>query len=128
MADRECRCFHKSATVQSFYHATVGSLNTALNMNIGILRLSGIGAASNLLMQRNRCAVLFFLGFILGLAPLRLNAVIILLGSQYIWDETDQHAPGLAGYNGRDCETNSVGMARWWVSEPYCTLWLEDEP
>src|SRR6266496_2538567 len=46
----------------------------------------------------------------------------------YIWDDTDQHAPGLAGYNGQDCATNSTGMARWWVSEPYCTLWLEDEP
>src|SRR6266404_1682270 len=45
----------------------------------------------------------------------------------HITDENDQHACGLAGANALDC-TNCTGMVRWWVSEPYITLWLEDKP
>jgi YD repeat-containing protein len=45
-----------------------------------------------------------------------------------IKDENDQHECKLAGSNGTECETNCTGMVRWWVSEPYISLWLEDEP
>jgi RHS repeat-associated protein len=48
-------------------------------------------------------------------------------GDNSIQDEKDQHACGLAGYNGEECSTNCTGAARWWVSEPYITLWVEDE-
>ncbi len=43
-------------------------------------------------------------------------------------DPDDQHACQRAGYNGEECTANCNGLARWWVSEPYLTLWLEDEP
>lgn len=46
----------------------------------------------------------------------------------FIKDENDQHACNLSGYNGTECDTNCTGMVRWWVSEPYISLWLEDEP
>ncbi len=45
-----------------------------------------------------------------------------------ISDTNDQHSCNLPGYNGQECTANCQHTARWWVSEPYSTLWLEDEP
>ena len=49
-------------------------------------------------------------------------------GNNHVVDTNDQHSCNLAGYNGGECTANCQHMARWWVSEPYITLWLEDEP
>ncbi len=49
-------------------------------------------------------------------------------GDNKIKDEDDEHAPGLAGYNGLEASEDCEGMARWWVSEPFISLWMEDEP
>lgn len=46
----------------------------------------------------------------------------------HVNDDDDQHACSMPGNNAEECSTNCTGMVRWWVSEPYTTLWLEDTP
>ena len=48
--------------------------------------------------------------------------------NNHVNDDDDQKACSMPGNNGGECSTNCTGMVRWWVSEPYTTLWLEDTP
>src|SRR5712692_7075491 len=63
-----------------------------------------------------------------SLAAAELSSIYGKGAPNLISDTNDQHSCNLPGYNGQECTANCQHTARWWVSEPYTTLWFEDEP